>query len=69
MARAARCRQRARFAKDGGGKRGVTPPLQLTTNADMGPAQVCHRYPVDETGATPKVQGAAMQRLLAARCT
>ena len=46
----ARARQSARFANTGGGRGGVTPPLQLTTNADMGPTQVRDFCPVDETG-------------------
>ena len=56
---ATRARQSARFAT--GGRGGVTPPLPLTTNADMGPTQVRDHCPVDETGR--QLLGAAMQRL------
>jgi magnesium chelatase family protein len=41
----ARARQSVRFANAGG----VTPPLPLTANADMGPTQVRDHCPVDET--------------------
>jgi magnesium chelatase family protein len=56
---AARARQSARFAD--GGRGGVTSPIPLTTNADMGPTQVRDHCPVDETGR--QLLGAAMQRL------
>ncbi len=63
---AARARQTARFAVGaGGGKGGVTPPLQLTTSADMGPTQVRDFCPVDETGR--QLLGAAMLRPSAGR--
>jgi len=56
---AARARQTARFAD--GGRGGVTPPLPLTTNADMGPTQVRDYCQVDEAGR--QLLGAAMRQM------
>jgi magnesium chelatase family protein len=47
----ARARQAARFGVGRtGGRGGATPPLQSTTNADMGPAEVRDHCAVDEAG-------------------
>jgi len=63
----ARARQTSRFASaKGGGKDGATPPLQLVTNADMGPTQVRDFCQVDET-CRQLLQAAMRQMNLSAR--
>ena len=61
----ARVRQRARFngmgGKGGAGKGGGTPPLPMTTNADMGPTQVRDFCAVDEAGR--QLLGTAMRQM------
>jgi magnesium chelatase family protein len=58
----ARARQAARFGVGRtGGRGGATPPLQSTTNADMGPTEVRDHCAVDEAGR--QLLGTAMRQM------